>query len=42
MTDEINLSVCHWQWDPQDMERGLEAVNRGISISGADRQFQVP
>ena len=42
MTDEISSRVCHLQWNPQDMERAMEAVKRGISVSGAARQFQVP
>ena len=42
MTDEISSRVCCLQWNPQDMERAMEAVKRGISVSGAARQFQVP
>ena len=42
MTDEINSRVRHREWNPQDMNRAMEVVKRGISISGAVRQFQVP
>ena len=42
MTDEISSRVCRLKWNPQDMERAMEAVKRGISVSGAARQFQVP
>ena len=42
MTNETVLKARQRQWNPQDIERAIQAVQEGETVSGAAKQFHVP